>query len=190
MDHQHTREQVEHIEVLLRRFEDSPDKSARDNAGELIQALMDVHGAGLARIIETISEQGLTGRNILKKLADDPIVGGLLALYGLHPVSVADRVRAAIAELQTALQTHQATLEIVSIERASARLRLITAGSGCHSGGAELKQLVQDSLIGAAPELTRVEIEEVTPEPTPVLVPLRGLQKKSATAGGDNVSAG
>jgi len=190
MDHKDTREQVERIEVLLRRFEDSPDKSARENAGELIQALMDVHGAGLARIIETIAAEGLTGRNILKKLAGDAVVGGLLALYGLHPISVSDRVSAAIAELQTALQSHQATLEIISLQGGTARLRLVATGSGCHSGGTGLRQLVEDSLIGAAPELTHVEIEEVAPEPKPVLVPLRGLEKRSATAGGDSVAAG
>jgi Fe-S cluster biogenesis protein NfuA len=189
MDHQQTREQVERIEMLLHRFEDSPDKSACDNAGELVRALMDVHGAGLARIIEAIAEQGSTGQNILKDLADDEIVGGLLALYGLHPVSVADRVRAALAELQVTLQSHQATLEIISLEPGTARLRLIAAGAGCHSGGPQLKQLVEDSLIGAAPELTHVEIEEVTPDPKPVFVPLRGLEKSGAAGSGESIAA-
>jgi Fe-S cluster biogenesis protein NfuA len=189
MDHQHTREQVERIELLLRKFEDSPDKSARDNAGELVQALMDVHGAGLARMIDAIAEQGLPGQSILKKLADDEIAGGLLALYGLHPVSIADRVRAAIAELHPTLESHQATLEILSIEDGTARLRLIAAAGGCHSGGKQLKELVEDSLIGAAPELMRVEIEEATAEPKPVFVPLRGLEKRSVTASGKSVAA-
>ncbi|PWT75742.1 MAG: hypothetical protein C5B46_02250 [Proteobacteria bacterium] len=188
MDHQHTREQIERIEALLRKFEQSPDKSARDHAAELVQALMDVHAAGLARIVDAIAAQGLTGRNVLKKLAADEIAGGLLALYGLHPVAVADRVRGAIADLQTTLQNHQATIEIVSLAGGVARLRLIAAANGCHSGGAQLKQLIEDSLVGAAPELTGVEIEEVTPEPKPVFVPLRGLEKRSATASVESVA--
>lgn len=181
MDNQHTREQIEQVEFLLKRFDECADANVRDDAAKLVHALMDIHGAGLGRIVDLLANDGEPGAETLAKLAADETVSGLLVLYGLHPVSFNDRLRVAIEKLQPLLSSHDSSVEVISARPEMVHLRLVANGQGCHSGGAQLKQVIEETIMGAAPDLLTLQIEESPREVTPVFVPLQGLPKSKAS---------
>src|SRR4051794_31928367 len=96
MDNAEFQQHAEKIEQLLERVHALPDEDVRNTALELMQSLMDLHGSGVTRIVEVLSEAGESGRSALAKLGSDPLICGLLVLYGVHPVSLEQRVTAAI----------------------------------------------------------------------------------------------
>ena len=178
MDNQTTLQRAEQVEEILCRFDESPDERAKEDAGELVRALMDIHAAGLSRMVDVLANAGQPGAEMLKRFAADETISGLLVLYGLHPVSLSERVRTVIADLQPMLNSHQAKVETIAINEGHLRLQIVAKATGCQSTGAGLKQLVEDAIIGAAPDLEGLELE-ITPAPAePVLVPLLGLNKR------------
>jgi hypothetical protein len=76
---------MQRIETLIQEVEALPDARVQAVTRELVQVLLDVHGAGLARILEAVSRTGEAGRPLLDALAGDELVAGLLLLHGLDP---------------------------------------------------------------------------------------------------------
>src|SRR6516225_4487895 len=68
----------------------------RDLAEELVSAVVQMYGAGLERIIAALHRGGEVGEQIAAGLADDDLVAMLLLIHDLHPVTLADRVQAAL----------------------------------------------------------------------------------------------
>src|SRR5450755_3824771 len=64
----------------------------------LIAMLTELYGDALARILDTIA-QAPAGEQILERLYDDRLVGGLLVVHDLHPHSLKARVERALAAL-------------------------------------------------------------------------------------------
>ena len=52
------RRRIEHLETLIQDLERLPDPAARDQARELVQTLLDFHGAAVSRLLERIAEHG------------------------------------------------------------------------------------------------------------------------------------
>ena len=73
------------------RLARAADSAVAAQARELVQALLELHGATLERALEIVHENDLT---LVDKLADDPLVSNLLILHGLHPLDLEARVRA------------------------------------------------------------------------------------------------
>jgi hypothetical protein len=76
---------LQRIETLIHEIEQLPDARVQSVARELVQTLLDVHGAGLARILEAVARTAEAGRPLLDALAGDELVAGLLLLHGLDP---------------------------------------------------------------------------------------------------------
>ena len=66
---------------------------------ELVQLLMDVHGAGLERMMEIVFESEGSGPAIIDKLGNDSITSSLLLLYSLHPDDLETRVHKAMERI-------------------------------------------------------------------------------------------
>ena len=76
------RERVARVEALLDDLEALADPAARETALELVQALLELYGEGLARIVAP-SQSATTAAGAA--LAGDELVSHLLLLHGLHP---------------------------------------------------------------------------------------------------------
>ena len=103
------RRRIEHLETLIQNLERLPDPAARDQARELVQTLLDFHGAALARILGRVADMGDPGRALITALADDDIVSSLLLLYGLHPLDLETRVEQALERVRPYLRSHTVT---------------------------------------------------------------------------------
>ena len=67
-----------------------------------MQAVMDLQGTALERLLEIVHAAGEPGQAIIDGLARDELVSSLLVLYGLHPLGIEDRVRLALEKVDTA----------------------------------------------------------------------------------------
>jgi Fe-S cluster biogenesis protein NfuA len=140
-DHQ-ARELVARIEALLDDVRDV----------ELVQALVDLYGEGLARIVahDPSSIAGLAG---------DELVSHLLLMHGLHPVPLEDRVRGALDDVRPYLEQHGGDVELLSVQGGVAHLRLRGSCNGCPSSTATLKHAIDDAVQRVAPDIERIEAE-------------------------------
>src|SRR5262245_2632819 len=84
------------LDSLIQQVEGFADPSARARTRELVQAILDLHAAGLERMFAHLAAAGGTGQALLEELADDEGVAHLLLLYGLHPADIETRVRQAL----------------------------------------------------------------------------------------------
>ena len=138
-------ERIAQVERLLEEVDETGE--------ELVQALLDMYGEGLRRIVERVDARGL---------AEDELVSHLLLLHDLHPVPVEDRVREALESVRPYLESHGGDVELVAIDGDVLRLRLSGTCNGCPSSTMTLKLAIEDAVQRMAPEVERVEAEGVS----------------------------
>jgi len=138
---------------------------ADDDAIELVQALLDLYGEGLRRILERADPGAL---------ADDELVSHLLLLHDLHPLPVETRVREALEGVRPYLESHGGDVELVGVdEEGVVHLRMSGSCNGCPSSTMTLKLAIEDAIQRTAPEIERIEAEGVSePAPGPQLLQL------------------
>lgn len=79
---------MERIEALIQAIEASSDPDGRDAARELVATLLELHHAGLARVLGLLAGAGEAGRAVARACEGDAMVRGMLALHELAaPVS-------------------------------------------------------------------------------------------------------
>jgi Fe-S cluster biogenesis protein NfuA len=149
------------IEELVRRLNDIPNPESRDTARALMEAILELHGAGLERMMDIIFEQGETGKAAIRRFAADDLVASLLLLHDLHPDDLETRVHRALAK------TH-GNAELVGVFEGVVRVRL--TGGGCG-----LRDSVEAMVRDAAPDLVELIVEEGTQVPSNDFVPLAAL---------------
>ena len=101
------RERVAELEARLAQVEALPDADARELAVDAIEGLLDLYGAGLARILELAPE-------LAPRLGEDELVSHLLLLHGLHPVDARTRVEGALESVRPYLASHGGNVELLS----------------------------------------------------------------------------
>ena len=156
MDDGEARELVARVEALLGDVERLTDAGARETAMELVQALVELYGVGLERIVEHVAERDGDGA-LAEALASDELVSHLLMVHDLHPQPVEHRVRAALARVGDA--------QLLGVEGGVVRVRL---DGGCGTG---LRASVEQAVREAAPDAAEIEIEEA---PAGIPLPMAG----------------
>ena len=152
-------QRLQSIEQLLGKIESAADPNLRTTVQELLQLVMDLHGAGLERMLELIRAAGDEGESVVQKMARDEFVASLLILYGLHPVGLDARLAQGLDKARSRLRAHEGDVELLSMEDGVVRLRLHANGHGCGSTAQALKELVEEAVYQAAPDVTALIIE-------------------------------
>jgi len=188
-------EQMKQLGAMVAQFDRQPDSTVKAAGKELIQILMDVHGAGLERVMEIIFESGDSGQEVIHKLGQDSIVGSLLLLYLLHPDDLETRVRKAIDRMRPRLRKLATAVELIHVDESLVQLRLATSGHSCGSSARDLRGIVEDCLYELAPDITSLEIlglEEPGPTGFVALESLLGhnLATVGATASNGHLARG
>ncbi len=158
------RRRMQSIETLIQGVERYPDLAARTHTKAIVQALLDLHGAGIERIVERARKEGEAGRVLIDALAADELVGSLLVLFGLHPVSLETRVRQALDTVRPIVQSHGGSLELLAAEEGLVRLRVHASGDVCAANALMLKQAIDDSILARAPDVSAIEVEGLSPQ--------------------------
>lgn len=129
------------LEGLVREAQRLPDPAARALVADVVQALLDLHGAGLRRLLDHVADPGAC--------AADDAVGGLLLLHDLHPLGPEDRVRQAVGQVVPG-----GGVELLGLDGGIARLRI-----DGREPSAAARRAIEDAVFARAPEVVAVEIE-------------------------------
>jgi hypothetical protein len=124
---QHTRDRIDR---LLGELRASSSSFAWSRIEEILIAVSEMYGRGLARMLELFVERG--GAATHGALGEDPLVGSLLLLHGLHPVPLEARVERAVYRVRRALGAERGT--IAHWLDADGRLTLRVSGDWTSSG--------------------------------------------------------
>lgn len=158
-----TQELVADVERLLEDLETLADPVARQTATGVVQALLELYGAGLERVVDEIAERDDDGE-IAAAFAEDELISHLLLLHGLHPVPLETRVLDALGEVRPYLESHGGNVELLAIEGSAVHLRMQGSCSGCPSSAMTLKLAIENAIQKAAPEVEEVIAEEASAE--------------------------
>jgi Fe-S cluster biogenesis protein NfuA/nitrite reductase/ring-hydroxylating ferredoxin subunit len=131
-------------------------------AEELVGLLVGLYGDGLARVMTLLSEEGPAGAAMIAKLADDPLLEGLLLLHDLHPLDVDSRIQRALDRVRPYLGSHAGGVEYLGVVGGVARLKLEGSCHGCPSSTVTVKLAITGAVMDAAPEVSEVVVEGVT----------------------------
>jgi Fe-S cluster biogenesis protein NfuA len=156
---------LQRLDGLLRALDEIPDPSLRARTGEVVRALLELHGAGLGRMIEHIAAAGESGTAVLDACARDEVIGGLLLLHGLHPLDLETRVLEALEEVRPRLSSHGGDVELLGIADGVVRLRLSGNCQGCPSSALTMKQTIEEAVLAHAPDAAGLVVEGVVDQP-------------------------
>jgi Fe-S cluster biogenesis protein NfuA len=169
---------AERIDTIVREAGEFADPRARGAVEELVHLLMDLYGAGLARVLSIAGDRSGGGPRLLEALCEDDLVSSLLILHGLHPVDLETRVRRGLARVQSMLEGRGGRLELVAANEAVVRVTLDAGGDGCGSSGASWTQAVEQAIANAAPDARAIEVDLARPRaPEPALIQIHGLKR-------------
>ena len=151
----------ERVEALLAQLRADP--RAADVAEDLVRCLIDLYGAGLARIAE------LVGPDTLRELADDPLVESLLLVHDLHPLDPDARVQRALDRVRPYLGSHAGGVRYLGIDADGVvRLELEGTCHGCPSSTVTVQQAIEQAVRDAVPEASGIHVAGVA-APAPLL---------------------
>jgi Fe-S cluster biogenesis protein NfuA/nitrite reductase/ring-hydroxylating ferredoxin subunit len=134
---------------------------AREAAQGLVGAVLEMHGAGLARIGEVLEEAGPAGEEAKRKLLEDGVVASLLLIHDLHPVPLEERAREALEEVRPYMDSHGGDVELLGAEGGVVRLRLKGSCDGCPASASTLELAIKEALEKAVPDMVGLEVEGV-----------------------------
>jgi Fe-S cluster biogenesis protein NfuA len=158
---------MQRIEESVRALESSADSGVRSSALELTQSLMELHGAGIERMLEIAFDSGVHGSEIIDRFAGDELVAQLLLLYDLHPLGLEIRARRALEDVRPYLRSHGGNVELLGVADGVIRLRLQGNCHGCPSSAETLRQLIEQAIYEAAPDARAIEVEDLVAEEGP-----------------------
>jgi Fe-S cluster biogenesis protein NfuA/nitrite reductase/ring-hydroxylating ferredoxin subunit len=175
------------VEELLGVLSTSGDARASAAAEELVGLLVSLYGDGLGRVVTLLQEEGESGTKMLARLADDPLVEGLLLLHDLHPLDTDARIQRALDRVRPYLGSHAGGVEYLGVRDGVAHLRLEGSCHGCPSSTVTVQLAIQGAVEDAAPEVSEVVVEGVTAPPSPALLQIgsRPDGGQPADLGGD-----
>lgn len=153
------------VEELLDALKDGGFGPAAPAAEELVSLLVGLYGDGLARVMTLLAEQGPAGEAMIAKLADDPLLEGLLLLHDLHPLDADTRIQRALDRVRPYLGSHAGGVEYLGVIDGVARLRLEGSCHGCPSSTVTVQLAITGAVQDAAPEVSEVVVEGVTSAP-------------------------
>ncbi|HEX3756453.1 MAG TPA: hypothetical protein VHV26_15390 [Rhizomicrobium sp.] len=139
------------IEELVQGLDRVKDPAARQVARQLFAAVLDLHGLALAKITARLVADP-QGRDLYQDMGEDEQIRAVLLLYGLHPDSAEQRVRAQITPLEARLDVR---LHLSSVSDGIARLTL-DPGTGDFDA---LCPEIGRVLLDAAPDLDDIAID-------------------------------
>lgn len=158
-----------HIADLAEALFDHDDPLVVEAVTELLDWIDVFNGTGLGRLIDLVREW--RGEIFLGAATADPLVGPLLAAYGLGEGIDIDEARvavqAALTEVRPYLHSHGGEMEAVDITDGVVRLKLHGSCDGCTASATTIKDRVEASLKANWADFRRVEVEEMTVDAHP-----------------------
>jgi Fe-S cluster biogenesis protein NfuA len=159
------RAQTERVEKLAAKLDRAGDPEVRAAALELVQSVIELHGAALQRMIDKCLEIP-DGERVLNEVLQDDLVASMFLLHSLHPDDIETRVIRGLEAVRPYLKSHGGDCEFVSVRDGVVRLKLHGTCGSCPSSSLTLKNAVEDALYEAAPDILEIIAEKAAAEHT------------------------
>ena len=140
------------VDRLSEALESVPEPG-RSVAEELLSAVLQMHGEALGRIRDLIDDE------TAQRLLADPTVAGVLLIHDMYPVSLEERVVAALDSVRPYMESHGGDVELLGVEDGVARLKLEGSCHGCAASASTLELAIKKALDETAPDLLDVVVE-------------------------------
>lgn len=159
--------QTERVEMLAARLDQAKDPETRAAALELVQSVIELHGAALGNLIDRCFESP-EGERVLHQLLKDDLVSSMFLLHSLHPDDMETRILRGIEHVRPYLKSHGGDCELVAINDGIVRLRLHGTCGSCPSSSLTLKTAVEEALYEVAPDIREIVAENAVAADHPV----------------------
>lgn len=154
-------DELARLQALIAALDGLGDATARNAARELVQAVLQLHAAGLKDVLSMVDEAGAQPADtLIAKFAANPRVCGLLLLHDLHPEDLETRARKAVDRLRPHLGVSGLRAEFIGIESGAVRVR-VTAGSpsGRRLTSEDLQREIEDTVMTMTPDASGLVID-------------------------------
>lgn len=128
---------------------------------EAIREVTTLYGEVLGRIVRRLSEYADPA--LILAIAEEPLTSAVLAMHGVHPHSLEERVRRALDEVQREVSAGGGAVELVRLTDGAVQVHLQKGKSGCPSSGARIEERIERVIRDHAPEVEAVEITLLPP---------------------------
>jgi hypothetical protein len=166
MDETRLQQRMQRIADLVSQLDSVEAARSR----ELLEAVMDLHGEALNRILQRLRDAGETGGAVIEHLAADPVVSSVLLLYGLHPLDLETRVRRAVEKAGPALLAYGVYVELAGIGDAAVRIRFRGVDSAFTAR--TVRSTMEEELYAGAPDAPPIVFLGLEKFAAPDFVPL------------------
>jgi hypothetical protein len=167
-------EALRRVETLIANLDALPETRAREGARELLEAVVELHGVALARMVASVACSDC-GEALAEVFAADEQVSAVLLLHDLHPVEPERRAAAAIEAMASGLRVRGAEARLIEVRDGVACVLLAMPGAS-REEAAVVRREIEDALVEAAPDLeevaVRIEIVAGGDRAPPMLGPL------------------
>ena len=157
------------IEALYDELQRTAEATTLARAEELVRIVSRLYSAAITRMLELART---TDPSLVETYASDDLVASVLLAVGIHPDDLATRVEVALSEVRPLLATHGGDVELLGVDAGAGvvRLRLLGSCDGCPSSAATLQSAVEQAIVGRAPEIERIEVDQSSEDASPVPV--------------------
>jgi Fe-S cluster biogenesis protein NfuA len=166
--------QTERVEKLAARLESAGDPEIRATALDLVQSVVELHGAALQRLVDSLIRTP-AGQQVLSEALENDLVSSMLLLHNLHPDDLETRVLRGIEKARPYLKSHGGDVELAAVRDGIVHLRLHGTCGSCPSSSVTLKNAVEDALFEVAPDIIEIVSENAaaTAQSGPQLVSIK-----------------
>jgi hypothetical protein len=152
------RQRWRRVGELVQTLEQAADPATREAARELLGTVLDLHRAGLARLLD-VAAAALAADALAAACAGDELLASLLLLHGLHPDGPEARVRRALERAGPVLRAHGVAVDEATVADGVVRVRLRDTTAGRTSWPHGLREAVEEAVWEAAPDVAAVAVE-------------------------------
>jgi Fe-S cluster biogenesis protein NfuA len=152
---------IQRLGALVGELEKAPAAGSNISTKELVQLLMEVHGAGIERVMDIIFESS-AGEEIIARLGRDPTTRSLLLLYSLHPDPLETRVATALENARPRLRKLGGEAELIAIRDGAVEVKLRGPEHSCGSTTSNLQSVLEECIYELAPDVNSLTV--VSPE--------------------------
>jgi hypothetical protein len=149
---------LQRLETLIKQAERLTNVESRAQIREIVQALLDLHGTGINRLMELVAASS-AGEEVVGACVTDDVVSGLLLLHDLHPLALEERVQQALGELNPFHTSQSGYIELLEVNDGVARVRFENISEINQSHAAVLMQAIEEAIFAKAPEVVAIEID-------------------------------
>ena len=153
------REASDRLDLVLRELDAHADPLVRERAREAVELLMEIQGAALNRVLALTADPALGGGPLVTRIADDPLLGPLLTVHGLHPHTAEVRVNRLMERLRGRIAAAGCRLARITVE--DGRLGVQLAGwSRLGPDAVDGLRRLLEAVLEVAPEFSSILIED------------------------------